>query len=540
MMLRLAPAVLAVCLLSAPLAAQTTAPAMTDRVLFLLADDFMVTEFWVPYYALKGAGYAVDVASFKAGPVSAGRAERNWATANLALGDVDVRNYKALVVPGGRSPEKLEANDLALGICGRFADANRPIAAICHGPRLLGSAGLLRGRFFTCLFQVADEKPALWKAGYFGHYVDQPVVVDRNLITSRWPADVVPFTRHLLNRLAETGGRPRTVEGAWVTVLDLGATPHAGWAFGEALEALGARVERLKLGDLPDAPDANWPGRRDALVVLEGDRKAYDRARKSEALARRVAPFAPSKPDAKGPDRHLAGLGQAYLLLAEMEHLSTDAIAKLPAEPDEALAELLALLPSRTAPTPDIPGEPKAAPDDNRPVPAGAVLVIADGFDGRVALAARARLSAALGQDVPVVGPRKGWLSGMNGVPLEARFSYDAPPALAEDAILIAPGGLWPVPRTQRAERVRWLLKRYEGGARLLTFGFDSLHVGKDPAFAGKPIATTEQAAWFFGDEGGKYARQPVVRSGRRFVSARGYEQVAEAVKRLLDAEPAR
>jgi protease I len=129
--------------------------------------------------------------------------------ANLTLDDVNASDYIGLVLPGGNSPGNLEKHERALQICREFMRAGKPVSAICHGPRLLIRAGLLKDRLATCLFSVPNELADQWVAGEYGRYLDEPVVVDENLTTSRYPYDLLPFTRTTVHQLARAGGFAR-------------------------------------------------------------------------------------------------------------------------------------------------------------------------------------------------------------------------------------------------------------------------------------------------------------------------------------------
>ena len=97
---------------------------------------------------------------------------------------------------GGSTPAVVRNVPKALEIARSFFTHSKPVAAICHGPQILISAGLLKGRHATCYMSVADE---LKKAGAL--YEDQEVVVDANLITSRQPADLPAFMRETMKQL---------------------------------------------------------------------------------------------------------------------------------------------------------------------------------------------------------------------------------------------------------------------------------------------------------------------------------------------------
>ncbi len=96
--------------------------------------------------------------------------------------------FDLLLIPGGGSPENLRIDDAAVDFTRRFVHSGRPVASICHGPQLLISANVLAGRSTTCVNKIRDD---VMNAG--ATYVDQPIVVDGNLISSRVPADLPDF-----------------------------------------------------------------------------------------------------------------------------------------------------------------------------------------------------------------------------------------------------------------------------------------------------------------------------------------------------------
>jgi protease I len=104
--------------------------------------------------------------------------------------------FDALVVPGGGAPENLRIVDDAVAFTRRFVESGKPVACICHGPQLLISANVLRGRTVTAVNKIRDD---ITNAG--GNYVDEEVVVDGNLISSRVPADLPAFNDAIANAL---------------------------------------------------------------------------------------------------------------------------------------------------------------------------------------------------------------------------------------------------------------------------------------------------------------------------------------------------
>jgi PfpI family intracellular protease len=156
------------------------------RALMITADLFEDSELKIPYEALKEFGVEVDIASLKKGTIVGKHGFRIDAT--LSLKEVDPNQYQILVLPGGKAPAALRKEPKALEIAQSFFDQNKLVAAICHGPQILISAGLMDGRVATGYQSIADE---LKEAGVI--YKDREVVIDKNLITSRQPSDLTAF-----------------------------------------------------------------------------------------------------------------------------------------------------------------------------------------------------------------------------------------------------------------------------------------------------------------------------------------------------------
>ena len=164
------------------------------KALIISADGFEDSELLVPFYRLKEAGIEVDVAAFESGKITG---KHGYEVAvNMLTADVDADRYDLLVLPGGKAPETIRKDPAALEIARRFFARNKPVAAICHGPQTLISAGLVKGKRATCYRTVAAE---MKEAG--AHYEDSEVVVDGNLVTSRQPGDLPAFMRESMRLL---------------------------------------------------------------------------------------------------------------------------------------------------------------------------------------------------------------------------------------------------------------------------------------------------------------------------------------------------
>ena len=164
------------------------------RVLIVSADNFEDSELLVPYYRLKEEGIAVDIASMGKGKIQGKHGYQ--VEVDKTLKEVKPDDYDLLILPGGKAPEAIRKEEEAVGIAKDFSRKNKPISAICHGPQLLITADLVKGRHATCYKSVAQE---LRDAGAI--YEDREVIVDGNLVTSRQPSDLPAFLRETMKIL---------------------------------------------------------------------------------------------------------------------------------------------------------------------------------------------------------------------------------------------------------------------------------------------------------------------------------------------------
>lgn len=162
------------------------------RALIVSSDRFEDSELAEPVRQLRAKGVDVDIAAPRKGLITGKHGHK--ASAGLALDAVRPEKYDLLLLPGGKAPASLRENPDAVAIARHFLRADKPVAAICHGPQILLATGLLAGRSATCYRDVRRELEA---AGV--HYQDREVVVDSNLITSRQPADIPAFMRAIFD-----------------------------------------------------------------------------------------------------------------------------------------------------------------------------------------------------------------------------------------------------------------------------------------------------------------------------------------------------
>jgi len=164
------------------------------RALIITADLFEDSELQIPYRDLQEFGLSVDIASLNKSTICG---KHGWCVdPTIALQEVDPAQYDILILPGGKAPSILRKKSKVLQIVRYFFEQKKPVAAICHGPQILLSAGLLKGRVATGYKSIAQE---LKDAGAI--YKDEEVVVDGNLITSRQPSDLKAFVKAIRESL---------------------------------------------------------------------------------------------------------------------------------------------------------------------------------------------------------------------------------------------------------------------------------------------------------------------------------------------------
>ncbi|HEX9289870.1 MAG TPA: type 1 glutamine amidotransferase domain-containing protein [Anaeromyxobacteraceae bacterium] len=170
--------------------------AQRAKVACILSQDFEDSEFRVPYDRMRSAGYEVDVIGTRAGEELAGKKGKERVKADKGIAEVKPDDYQALFIPGGYSPDHLRADKRFVDFVKAFDQQHKTVAAVCHGPQLLMTAGLVKGRTLTAWTTIQDD---LKQVG--AKVKDEPVVVDDNWITSRKPDDLTQFSDAILQRL---------------------------------------------------------------------------------------------------------------------------------------------------------------------------------------------------------------------------------------------------------------------------------------------------------------------------------------------------
>ncbi len=163
--------------------------------IILLEDGFEDEELTYPLHRLREAGFEVRLAADEADAKKTGKHGVSK-TADVAVGDVSTDDYDVLVVPGGVGPDVMRTKEGFVDMVRAAFEADKPVAAICHGPQLLIEAGVVRGRTLTCWPSVRTD---LENAG--AEVVDQESCVDGTLVTARKPDDLAAWMKAFLATL---------------------------------------------------------------------------------------------------------------------------------------------------------------------------------------------------------------------------------------------------------------------------------------------------------------------------------------------------
>lgn len=174
-------------------------PLDGKRLLYLVGDDYEDLELWYPLLRAREAGAATVVAGQRAGHTYRGK-HGYPCVSDAAVEAVRADDFDGVVVPGGWMPDKLRRDPHVLALVREFDRDRKLIATICHGPWILISAGVCRGRRMTSTSGIRDD---LVNAG--AEWVDASVVVDGPLVSSRRPPDLPDFAARMIHVLAEGG-----------------------------------------------------------------------------------------------------------------------------------------------------------------------------------------------------------------------------------------------------------------------------------------------------------------------------------------------
>lgn len=164
------------------------------KVAVILANNYEDIEHTSPVDALREAGAEVTIIGMNMEKITGKKGDEQ--TPDITLDDARPDDFDMLLIPGGGSPENLRIDSRAVAFTKNFVESGKPVASICHGPQLLISADVLKERTVTAVNKIRDD---IRNAG--GLYVDEAIVVDGNLISSRTPADLEVFNAAMVKAL---------------------------------------------------------------------------------------------------------------------------------------------------------------------------------------------------------------------------------------------------------------------------------------------------------------------------------------------------
>jgi protease I len=169
------------------------------RVAFIVDEMFEDSEFRVPYDRVIEAGHEAVIVGLEKGKKLEGKKGKESITTDVGIDEVSADQFDALVVPGGYSPDKIRTNRGMVDLTKKIGTSGKPLAAICHAGWMLAEANLLKGKTVTSWPSLRTD---LTNAG--ATWVDQELVEDGNIITSRKPDDLEAFTKALLAQIEQT------------------------------------------------------------------------------------------------------------------------------------------------------------------------------------------------------------------------------------------------------------------------------------------------------------------------------------------------
>jgi len=168
------------------------------RIAILAENNYQEMELWVPYYRLKEEGAEVKVVG--AGGAKSYHSKTGYpVNVDAQAEQVSAVEFDAVIVPGGYAPDMMRRHDSMVTLVREASQQGKVVAAICHAGWMLASAGVVKGKRATSFFSIKDD---MVNAG--AQWVDQEVVVDGNLITSRKPDDIPAFCREIVRSLSKT------------------------------------------------------------------------------------------------------------------------------------------------------------------------------------------------------------------------------------------------------------------------------------------------------------------------------------------------
>jgi len=168
------------------------------RIAILAEEDFEDSELIVPMWGMKNAGANVLIVGSGSQEIYQGKRGSVAIRVDTTADKVKAEDFAAIIIPGGRAPARMRRHQSMVNLIKKADELGKLIAAVCYGPQLLIAAGIVKGRHLTSCSPVAAE---LKKAG--AEWVDEAVVRNGNIITSRKPADLPKFNKAIIEALRD-------------------------------------------------------------------------------------------------------------------------------------------------------------------------------------------------------------------------------------------------------------------------------------------------------------------------------------------------
>lgn len=165
-------------------------------IAIIITNMFEDSEYAEPFQAFKKAGHGIVHVGLKTGETVRGLKKNTSVVVDKSVHGLSIADFDALMIPGGYSPDGLRIDPEAVRFTREFVESGKPVFAICHGPQLLITARVLKGRKITGWKSIKED---IINAG--AEFIDKEVVEDGNIISSRSPADLVPFIKACLEKL---------------------------------------------------------------------------------------------------------------------------------------------------------------------------------------------------------------------------------------------------------------------------------------------------------------------------------------------------
>jgi len=169
-----------------------------SKIAVIIANLFEDSEYTEPAKEFRNAGHELVHVGLKPGETVKGKKKGTPVRIEKSFEDISTGDFDALLIPGGYSPDQLRADDRAVQFVREFVESGKPVFAICHAPQILITADVIRGRKVTGWKSIIQD---IKNAG--ADFLDQEVVEDGNLISSRHPGDLPAFIEASLNHLAQ-------------------------------------------------------------------------------------------------------------------------------------------------------------------------------------------------------------------------------------------------------------------------------------------------------------------------------------------------